>query len=51
MRYEAMDARRLRLPDNSFDVVVEKGTIDAAMCGTTAMSQVETDSFVEVRSA
>ncbi|KAJ1974792.1 hypothetical protein H4R35_003443 [Dimargaris xerosporica] len=32
MTWEVMDVRALALPDASFDVVIDKGTMDALMC-------------------
>jgi hypothetical protein len=32
--FEKMDARALNFPDQSFDMVVDKGTIDAMLCST-----------------
>ncbi|XP_004834949.1 endothelin-converting enzyme 2 isoform X7 [Heterocephalus glaber] len=33
LRWETMDARALGFPDDSFDVVLEKGTLDALLAG------------------
>lgn len=33
LRWETMDARALGFPDGSFDVVLEKGTLDALLAG------------------
>lgn len=33
LRWETMDVRALGFPDGSFDVVLEKGTLDALLAG------------------
>ena len=43
--YGAMDARKVSFEDNSFDFVVDKGTIDAMLC-----SEDEEQAFANVRS-
>jgi len=40
MKYEVMDALDLKYPDNFFDAVIDKSTIDAILCGD--------DSFLNV---
>jgi len=39
--YLEMDARKLSFPDQSFDAVIDKGTIDAMMCGKNNIENVE----------
>eukprot|EP00356_Strombidium_inclinatum_P012707 CAMPEP_0170490806 /NCGR_PEP_ID=MMETSP0208-20121228/9574_1 /TAXON_ID=197538 /ORGANISM="Strombidium inclinatum, Strain S3" /LENGTH=94 /DNA_ID=CAMNT_0010766261 /DNA_START=292 /DNA_END=576 /DNA_ORIENTATION=- len=36
MIYEVMDVCDLKYPDNYFDVVIDKSTIDAILCGDNA---------------
>ena len=36
MVYEVMDVLDLKYPDNSFDVIIDKSTIDAILCGDNA---------------
>mmetsp|Transcript_6473 Transcript_6473/g.4592 ORF Transcript_6473/g.4592 Transcript_6473/m.4592 type:complete len:104 (+) Transcript_6473:208-519(+) len=33
MKYEVMDVRDLKFDDNSFDIAIDKSTIDALLCG------------------
>ena len=33
MVYEVMDVCDLKYPDNFFDIVIDKGTLDALFCG------------------
>jgi ubiquinone/menaquinone biosynthesis C-methylase UbiE len=33
MKYEVMDALNMQYPDNTFDAVIDKSTIDAILCG------------------
>ena len=33
MKYEVMDCTDMKYPDNYFDVVIDKSTIDALLCG------------------
>ena len=33
MEYTVMDVRELKYPDNSFDFIVDKSTMDALLCG------------------
>lgn len=33
MKYEVMDVRDLKFEDNSFDIAIDKSTIDALLCG------------------
>ena len=32
-QYLAMDATKMQFKDNSFDIVIDKGTYDALACG------------------
>lgn len=36
MVYEVMDCCDLKYPDNFFDVIIDKSTIDAILCGDNA---------------
>ena len=36
MKWDVMDVRELKYPDNSFDLIVDKSTIDALLCGDQA---------------
>lgn len=36
MVYEVMDCCDLKYPDNFFDIVIDKSTIDAILCGENA---------------
>jgi len=36
MTWEVMDVRDLKYPDEFFDVILDKSTIDAMLCGTCA---------------
>ena len=36
MEYKVMDVCDLKYPDNSFDVLIDKSTIDALLCGDNA---------------
>lgn len=36
MKYEVMDVCDLKYKDNSFDVLIDKSTIDALLCGDNA---------------
>lgn len=40
MTYEVMDARDIKYEDNTFDLVVDKSTIDALLCGDDAFINV-----------
>jgi len=33
MKFEVMDARDLKYPDGYFDVIIDKSTVDALLCG------------------
>ena len=33
MKWDVMDVRDLKYEDNSFDLIVDKSTIDALLCG------------------
>jgi len=33
LKYVVMDARELKFPDESFDVIIDKGTLDSVLCG------------------
>jgi len=36
MKWEVMDVRELKYPDGCFDLIVDKSTIDALLCGDQA---------------
>ena len=36
MSYEVMDVTDMKYPDSSFDVAIDKSTIDALLCGDNA---------------
>ena len=36
MKYETMDCCNLKYEDNFFDIVIDKSTIDAILCGDNA---------------
>jgi ubiquinone/menaquinone biosynthesis C-methylase UbiE len=36
MLYEVMDVCDLKYPDNFFDIIIDKSTIDAVLCGDNA---------------
>ncbi len=40
MTYEVMDVRNMAYPDNTFDIAVDKSTIDALLCGERAFYNV-----------
>ncbi len=40
MTFAVMDARDLRMPDNTYDLVVDKSTMDAMLCGEKAFYNV-----------
>jgi ubiquinone/menaquinone biosynthesis C-methylase UbiE len=40
MKYEVMDVRDIKYPDNFFDVALDKSTIDALLCGDNAYMNV-----------
>ena len=33
MKWETMDVRDLKYPDETFDLVIDKSTIDSLLCG------------------
>ena len=35
-----MDVRQIKYPDNSFDIAIDKSTIDALLCGDNAFINV-----------
>eukprot|EP00475_Leptophrys_vorax_P044228 TRINITY_DN8779_c0_g1_i1.p1 TRINITY_DN8779_c0_g1~~TRINITY_DN8779_c0_g1_i1.p1 ORF type:complete len:247 (-),score=45.02 TRINITY_DN8779_c0_g1_i1:676-1416(-) len=37
LQWEFQDVRELSLPDNSFDLVIDKGTLDSILCGTNSI--------------
>lgn len=40
MGWKVMDCRDLKYPDNEFDMVIDKSTIDALLCGNNAFFNV-----------
>lgn len=40
LKYEVMDARELSFGNESFDLIIDKGTLDAVVCGTDVKSAV-----------
>jgi len=38
MKYYHMDARAMAFDDNSFDVVMDKGTLDSVLCGDASLA-------------
>ena len=40
MLYEVMDVRNMTYPDNSFDLVIDKSTIDTLMCSDNPLMNV-----------
>jgi len=40
MKYEVMDVRDLKYADNYFDIIIDKSTIDALLCGDNAFLNV-----------
>ncbi len=40
LRYQVMDIRKLELPDESVDFVLDKSTVDALYCGEKAQKSV-----------
>jgi ubiquinone/menaquinone biosynthesis C-methylase UbiE len=40
MKYETMDVRDIKYPDNYFDLAIDKSTIDALLCGDEAFINV-----------
>lgn len=41
LEYLEMDARSMSLEDGSFDAAIDKGTIDAMMCGKDNLTNVD----------
>lgn len=39
MKFLLMDVLDLRFPDDSFDLVIDKSTIDAILCGPSSFSR------------
>eukprot|EP00758_Cryptobia_borreli_P001976 Tbor_TRINITY_DN2683_c0_g1::TRINITY_DN2683_c0_g1_i1::g.17986::m.17986 len=35
-----MDARKMEFPNNSFDIVIDKGTVDSLLCGSNSFQSV-----------
>ena len=40
MKWETMDCRDIKYPNEVFDVIIDKSTIDALLCGTFAFMNV-----------
>lgn len=40
MEYQKMDARNMQIPDNCFDLVIDKGLLDAQLCSIDNMTSV-----------
>jgi len=40
MKWEVMDVTDIKYPENSFDVAIDKSTIDALLCGDNAFINV-----------
>ena len=40
MKYEVMDVRALTFPDNTYDMVIDKSTMDSILCGEQAFYNV-----------
>ncbi len=40
MRYDVMDVRHMTYPDNTYDLAVDKSTIDALLCGENSFYNV-----------
>ena len=40
MKWEVMDVRELKYPDEMFDLIIDKSTIDALLCGNYAFFNV-----------
>jgi len=40
-KYILMDARKMTFPDSSFDIVIDKGTMDAILCGDNSVENVD----------
>jgi ubiquinone/menaquinone biosynthesis C-methylase UbiE len=41
LKFKKMDVRELELPNESFDIVIDKGTLDAILCGDNAAQNAE----------
>jgi 2-polyprenyl-3-methyl-5-hydroxy-6-metoxy-1,4-benzoquinol methylase len=50
MSYEVMDVKSLKYPDNSFDIAIDKSTIDALLCGEDSFYNVALMIKVIIRS-
>lgn len=40
MKYDVMDVRKMTYPDQSFDLVIDKSTIDTLMCSENPLLNV-----------
>lgn len=41
MRYEHMDCRQMEFEDSTFDAVIDKGTLDAILCGENSTANAQ----------